>query len=262
MTDQLMLEVANRIATLTLNRPDARNALTRELIDELRTTLLALDDDPAVDVLILTASDPVFCAGLDLKQLEPGGTLDISVLTNQGNPWPRISKPLLGAINGAAVTGGLELALHCDVLVASERAVFGDTHARVGILPFWGMTTGLPLAVGFRTATLMSLTGNFLNAEEALRAGLVAAVVPHEELLARTLALATDISSNDQDVVRAMLSIYRHASRVSGEQAEAAELQRALEWQGSGFDAESFARRRAAITERGRAQQATRSDAK
>jgi enoyl-CoA hydratase len=255
MSDQVLVEVAARVATITLNRPDARNALTRALFDELAGTMAAADGNPDVDVVVLTATDPVFCAGLDLKALEPGGSLDMSTLTNEGDPWPRLVKPMIGAINGAAVTGGLELALRCDVLIASEKATFGDTHARVGILPFWGMTAALPRAVGFRAATLMSLTGNFLTAEDAFRLGLVAAVVPHNELLTRAQELAADITSNDQAVVRALLAAYRETAAGTGAEAIEAEQRRARAWQGEGFDAEEFARRRAAITARGRAQQ-------
>lgn len=254
MPEQVLVEVGDRIAIVTLNRPEARNALTRTLLDDLAGTLRRLDADDEVDVIVLTAADPVFCAGLDLKELEPGGSLDISTLTREGNPWPRLTKPLIGAINGAAVTGGLEVALLCDVLVASDRASFGDTHARVGILPFWGLTAGLPRAVGFRTATLMSLTGNFLTADDAFRVGLVAAVVPHDELLAKAHALATDITSNDQGAVRALLAAYRETAGMTGAEAPGAEWMRAMEWQGEGFDAEEFARRRAAITARGRSQ--------
>lgn len=254
MSDVILVEVNGRVGTITLNRPEARNALTGPLIDELVATFARLDGDADVDVIVLAATDPVFCAGLDLKELEPGGSLDISSLTQAGDPWPRLRKPLLGAINGAAVTGGLELALRCDVLVASERARFGDTHARVGILPFWGLTAALPRAVGQRAATLMSLTGNFLTADDAFRLGLVAAVVPHEELRATVQRLAADIASNDQGVVQAMLRAYRDTGGHPDDQAGAAEQQRALDWQGSGFDATGFAERRAAITERGRRQ--------
>lgn len=254
MSDLVLVEVAERVGTVTLNRPDARNALTGPLIEELAATLRRLDGDAHVDVVVLAATDPVFCAGLDLKELEPGGNLDISTLTQAGDPWPRLRKPLVGAINGAAVTGGLELALRCDVLVASERARFGDTHARVGILPFWGLTAALPRAVGQRAATLMSLTGNFLSADDAFRLGLVAAVVPHEELGAAVQRLAADIASNDQGVVQAMLRAYRDTDGQPDDRARAAEQQRALDWQGTGFDAASFAERRAAIIERGRRQ--------
>jgi enoyl-CoA hydratase len=254
MSDQVLVQVSERVATITLNRPEARNALNRALLDELVGAMAAADANADVDVLVLTATDPVFCSGLDLKELEPGGSLDIATLTREGDPWPRLAKPMIGAINGAAVTGGLELALRCDVLIASEKATFGDTHARVGILPFWGLTIALPRAVGFRMATLMSLTGNFLDADDALRLGLVAAVVPHADLPARAHELAADITSNDQPAVRALLAAYRATAALTGADAIKAEQDRALAWQSQGFDAEELARRRAAITVRGRAQ--------
>lgn len=254
MSDHLRVEVADRVAVLTLDRPDARNALDAPLLEGLVAAVRDADADDDVDVLVLTATDPVFCAGLDLKELEPGGSYDLGSLTAAGNPWPVRTKPMIGAVNGAAVTGGLELALLCDIIVASERARFGDTHARVGILPFWGLTSALPRAVGFRQAALMSLTGNFLSAQDAWRLGMVAAVVPHDELLPTALALAADIVSNDQPAVRAMLAAYRETAALAGAEADVAEQRRALAWQGTGFDAAEIARRRAAITERGRAQ--------
>ncbi len=227
MTAHLDVEVRDRVAILTINRPDARNALDAALLATLAQALREVDADEAVDVVVLTAVDPVFCAGLDLKELEPGGGLDISTLTQAGNPWPVLTKPLVGAINGAAVTGGLELALCCDVLVASERAKFGDTHARVGILPFWGMTVALPRVVGYRPALAMSLTGNFLDAQDAWRLGLVTKVVPHEELMPTALALAADIASNDQAAVRALLAAYRETAATTGAQAVLDEQTRA-----------------------------------
>jgi enoyl-CoA hydratase len=255
-TAPLLVEISERIATITINRPDARNSLDAGLIAALVSAFRDLDADPGVDVLLLAAVDPVFCAGLDLKELGPGGNLDVSDLTKGGNPWPARTKPLIGAINGAAVTGGLELALYCDILVASERARFGDTHARVGLMPFWGLTVLLPQAVGMRTATTMSLTGNFLSAADAHRLGFVAQVVPHEELPAVARAVASDVASNDQAAVRAMLRAYRETARATGAQALDDEQQRAQEWQGRGFDADHFARRLAAVAERGRAQSA------
>lgn len=252
MPAHIDIELDERIALVTLNRPEARNSLTRQLMSDLISTITALDRSDEVDVMVLTGTDPVFCAGLDLKELEPGGSLDIPVLTNEGNPWPRRSKPLIGAINGPAVTGGLELALTCDILVASERARFGDTHARVGLLPFWGMTVRLPQMVGSSTALLMSLTGNFLTAPDAHRLGMVSTVVAHDELLATARQLARDIASADQPTVRALLQSYRES--LATEAALRDEVDRAIAYQGEHFDAEAFARRREAITARGRAQ--------
>ena len=129
-------------------------------------------------MVIVTGADPVFCAGLDLKEL--GDATDLPDISPQ---WPPMTKPVIGAINGAAVTGGLELALYCDILIASEQARFADTHARVGLLPTWGLSVRLPQKVGVGMARRMSLTGDYLSAADALRAGLVTEVVPHDELL-------------------------------------------------------------------------------
>ena len=208
MTDApVLFDVRDRIATITLNRPEVRNALSSEVLRLLPQLMMQADGDVDVDVIILTGADPAFCAGLDLKELgSTGGNLGGGSGSDGGanahggrGPFPKVSKPLIGAVNGVAVTGGLELALNCDFLVASERAKFGDTHARVGVMPGWGMTVLLPQAIGVRRAREMSFTGNFLGAEEALQFGLVNHVVPHDELLPFTRALAADIAGNEAE---------------------------------------------------------------
>ena len=181
MTDDILLiDTAERVRTLTLNRPQSRNALSSALRDRFFAALADADADDDVDVVIVTGADPVFCAGLDLKEL--GGQ---TALPDISPRWPAMTKPVIGAINGAAVTGGLELALYCDVLIASEQARFADTHARVGLLPTWGLSVRLPQKVGVGVARRMSLTGDYLSAADALRAGLVTEVVPHDQLLDR-----------------------------------------------------------------------------
>ena len=119
-----------------------------------------------------------------------------------------MTKPVIGAINGAAVTGGLEFALYCDILIASEQARFADTHARVGLLPTWGLSVRLPQKVGVGMARRMSLTGDYLSAADALRAGLVTEVVPHDELLPAARRVAASIVGNNQNAVRALLASY------------------------------------------------------
>ncbi len=131
MTDDILLiDTDERVHTLTLNRPQSRNALSSALRDRFFSALTDAETDDDVDVVIVTGTDPVFCAGLDLKEL--GGQ---SALPDISPRWPPMTKPVIGAINGAAVTGGLELVLYCDIVVASEQARFADTHARVGLLP-------------------------------------------------------------------------------------------------------------------------------
>lgn len=265
MTDDVLLvEVADRIATVTLNRPQARNALNRELRKALHDGLRALDGDDAVDVVILTGSDPAFCAGLDLKELGSSASASNEALASaqdttprppsERGPFPAMGKPVIGAINGAAITGGFEVALRCDLLVASERGIFADTHARVGIMPDWGLTVLLPQAVGVRRARELSLTGNFLDAPTALAWGLVNHVVPHDELLPFCRKLAADVVSNDQLAVRTILGTYADAAYAVAAPAWDAEATAARAWQGGGLDPAQIEARRALVTNRGRSQ--------
>lgn len=253
----LLTESDERVATVRLNRPDQRNALSAELIGALRATMRELDQDDGVDVVVLTGADPAFCAGLDLKQLGSSGeNVSLGGRDDAGPswaPWPPLTKPVIGAVNGVAVTGGLELALNCDILIASERARFADTHARVGILPGWGLSVLLPLMVGRGLARRMSLTGDYLTAEDALRAGLVTEVVAHEDLLPTARAVAASIVGNDQPAVRRLLRSYRN---IEAEQVGAGfevESRTSHEWM-RGFDPTQVESRRRAILDRGRAQ--------
>lgn len=263
MSDILPVSVEGRIALVTLNRPEARNALNRALVQRLPETMQALDADDAVDVIVLTGADPAFCAGVDLAELAggpagaggpPSRVSSRLARTPWPGPLPPVAKPLIGAVNGPAVTGGLELALACDFLVASERARFADTHARVGIMPGGGLTVRLVQTVGVRRAKELSVTGNFMTAEEAWRAGLVNHVVPHEDLLPFTLRLAEDVLDNDQGGVRRMLDTYDEVAATTGELAYHLEQQVSVEWEGEGIDPAQVERRRRAVVERGRGQ--------
>jgi enoyl-CoA hydratase len=253
----LLVEVSRRVATVTLNRPAVRNALNAALRDALPATMESLDQDESVDVIILTGADPAFCAGVDLKEL--GGTSrgggEVRGLIDGGSPFGPVSKPLIGAINGVAVTGGFELALNCDFLIASDQAGFADTHARVGIQPGWGLTVLLPQAVGLRRAKELSTSGNFIDARTALEWGLVNRVVAHEDLLSTCRALAADIVSNDQDGVRRILRTYAEAAAITTVPARRLEAEVSMEWlRAGGGRPEEVERRRQAIIERGRTQ--------
>ena len=255
MADVLLVDVTDRTGTVTLNRPEARNALNAELRSALPKAMLALDADDDIDVVILTGADPAFCAGLDLKELgsrptrQPGDPDPVV-----GGPFPKMTKPVIGAINGVAITGGFEIALNCDFLIASEHARFADTHSRVGVMPGWGLTVLLPQAVGVRKAREMSTTGNFLAAHEALLFGLVNHVVPHDELLPFTRDIAKDIIGNDQRGVRRMLETYAATTGTTVADGWQVERRMATEWQAGTFDPAEVERRRAAIMERGRQQ--------
>jgi len=260
MTDVVLLEVQDRIATITLNRPEARNALSGEVLRLLPQLVGEADADDDVDVIILTGADPAFCAGLDLKELGSstgrlGGGPDRRAGDDNGvghGPFPPITKPLIGAINGVAITGGFEIALNCDFLVASERAKFGDTHARVGVMPGWGLTVLLSQAIGVRRAREMSFTGNFVGAEEALQLGLVNHVVAHDELLPTCRRLAGDIIGNDQAGVRQIRSTY--AAVNAEREGWAIEAKDSVEWRRTMFTPDKVAARREAIIARGRTQ--------
>ncbi|PPI94024.1 enoyl-CoA hydratase [Nocardia nova] len=252
----LLTEQRGGVRILTLHRPAARNALTSPLIEALRRELAAADGDDRVDVVILTGADPAFCAGLDLRELGATGdnaariaAADIPV----GHPWCPLSKPVIGAINGAAITGGLELALACDFLIASERARFADTHARVGVLPGWGLTSRLPAAVGRGFARRMSLSGDFVDAATALRVGLVTEVVAHDQLLPTAMEVAVSVVGNDQNGVRTLLESYRRAEAHLLDPALAVEDATSRAWLAK-FDPSAVAERRDAVIDRGRAQ--------
>ncbi len=249
------VEVAAGIGTVTMHRPEARNAINPPMRTALRSTLRDLEANDAVHVMILTGADPAFSAGLDLKLLgEKPSSLLSGESTGSTCPFPERTKPLIGAVNGVAITGGFELALNCDFLIASEHARFADTHARVGVMPGWGLTALLADAVGRTRARQISLTGNFVTADQALSWGLVNEVVPHAELLARTHDLAAAMVDNDQVGVRQMLATY--ASQ------EAAALDKI--WQLESAGAAAFAKmttpgadvaaRRESIMKRGRSQ--------
>jgi len=246
--DVLLIDTEDRIRTLTLNRPDARNALSSELRRRLFAALRDAEADDDVDVVIFTGADPVFCAGLDLKELG-----DQTELPDISPKWPPMTKPVIGAINGAAVTGGLELALYCDILIASERARFADTHARVGLLPTWGLSVRLPQKVGVGLARRMSLTGDYLSADDALRAGLVTEVVPHDELLPAARRVAVSIVGNNQKAVRALLASYHRIDEAQTNAGLWIEADSARQWM-STTTGDDIAASRASVIARAREQ--------
>lgn len=201
--DTVLLEVAGGIATVTLNRPHAMNALSRALRARLAEVMRAVDQDEAVRAVILTgAGERAFTAGLDLKELgsQEGALGAANANSAEENPVKAIEqcrKPVIGAINGVAITGGFEVALACDVLIASSNARFADTHARVGILPGWGLSQKLSRLIGISRAKELSFTGNFLDAETARQWGLVNHVVAPAELLPLARKLASDMANID-----------------------------------------------------------------
>ena len=259
MSDPILLtETHDGIATLTLNRPRAMNALSRALRAEIVRTFAALRGDTSVGVVILTGAGRAFCAGLDLKELggERGAADDTESAVAGGDVVAAVGgceQPVIGAINGFAITGGFELALACDVLVASTAARFADTHARVGIMPGWGLSQKLSRSIGISRAKELSLTGNYLSAEQADAWGLVNRVVAPEVLLPTCQALARDMLSCVPEVMR------RYKKVIDAGYADTFARGLVIESEASREHArsvtpETLAARRAGVQQRGREQ--------
>jgi enoyl-CoA hydratase len=211
--DILLTEIRDGVATVTLNRPRQMNALSAELRRRLVAALDGLAGDDAVAVVIITgAGEKAFTAGVDLKELEtaPLTVAELGPDAPMHRAIRELGKPTIAAVNGFAITGGMELAINCDLLFASTNARFADTHARVGIVPGWGMSQLLPRLIGPVRARYMSYTGNFIDAATAKDWGLVLDVLPPAELLAHCQKLAAEIATCDRatlmDVRRAIQS--------------------------------------------------------
>lgn len=192
MSDVLLSERRGRVLVLTLNRPDQRNALNAELADALKAALEELDADPELTAGVLAANGSNFCAGMDLKEFATKGPpASMGVIYN--HPW---EKPLIGAVHGPVLAGGLELALVCDLLVAAEGASFGIPEVKRGLLAAGGALVRLPARMPYGVAMELALTGDPIDAEAALRYGLVSTVVPADQAVDEAVALAERIAVN------------------------------------------------------------------
>jgi enoyl-CoA hydratase len=198
MTDDVVItERRGRVALIRLNRPEKRNAINAALSRGLCDAIAANQD---AGCIVIIGADPAFCAGLDLKNL---GVDKLSDLPSYSEALIASKTPMIAAVNGPAATGGFEVALACDFIVASEKAAFADTHVRVGVFP-GPVLVDLPRRIGMAWAREMSMTGNFVDAQTALRIGLANHVVPHAELLPFALKLAADIAEADKAMITAM----------------------------------------------------------
>ena len=259
MTDLVLTEIADGIATVTLNRPEAMNALSKALRHRLYEVMTTLDADDAVHAIVLTgAGTRAFTAGLDLKELgsEPGALGAANAEGADENPVKAIEqcrKPVIGAINGVAITGGFEVALACDVLIASSNARFADTHARVGIVPGWGLSQKLSRMIGISRAKELSFTGNFLDAETAERWGLVNRVYKADELVPAAVKMAHDMASCDPVLLRKYKALIDDGFATTFGDAMKMEVKRSAEHAQS-VTADSVEQARKAVTERGRGQ--------
>ena len=211
----LRVEDDDGVRIVVLDRPEAKNAMTLAMREAFIEVVAAADADPEVHAVVITATDPVFTAGVDFKERIGGARrpVDWVLRADPAAALRAAITPTICAVNGACVSGGLEVALSCTFVIASDRARFADTHARLGVVPGWGLTALLPRAVGLRTAREMSITGNFVDADESVRIGLVNHVVPHDELRARSVAVARDISP--QAAVREVLRLYNRGDGLS-----------------------------------------------
>lgn len=189
--NKVTLEKRDGFAIVTLNRPEAMNALSRELRADIVQAFASCVNDEDIRVVILTGNGKAFCAGFDLQELSNTGKDAAQEADNTiARAIEAFRGPIIGAINGHAITGGFEMALACDVLIAADNARFADTHARVGILPGWGLSQKLPRMIGLSRAKEISFTGKPVFAQQAYEWGLVNHVVPGDELMAKAVELA------------------------------------------------------------------------
>ncbi len=220
MNHSILYTKENHTAIITLNRPEKRNAINQDLLNNLYNALESAAKDDEISAIIITGNGKSFCAGIDLAALT-----DDDLFDPRGDGRDMVDvfkdcpKPILGAVNGHAITGGFELALNCDFLIASEKASFADTHARVGIHPGWGMTQLLQQAVGQRMAKQLSLTCEFITADHALRIGLVNEILPEDRLLDRAKEIAESIASVNQQMMATVKNLIEHRNTTSFEEA-------------------------------------------
>lgn len=205
MTHQFILtEIKDRVGLIRLNRPKELNALNSILMEELTTTLEEFDRDPAVGCMVVTGNERAFAAGADIKEMA-GATATEMLQRDSIARWDRlrrIMKPIIAAVSGFCLGGGNELAMACDIIVASESARFGQPEINLGVMPGAGGTQRLTRAVGKSLAMEMALNGRFIAADEAMRAGLVSRVVPVEVYLDEALGLAAEIAARAPVAIR------------------------------------------------------------
>ncbi len=257
-TDLLLTEIDPAgYAVITLNRPQSMNALSKALMTALTEAIDALAARPDVRVLILTGAGRAFCAGLDLKEIGSGqGSLGGAAPAAKpiGDPVAalgRFAGPVIAAVNGVAVTGGFELALACDMLLAAEGARFADTHARIGVAPGWGLSQKLSRAIGPYRAREVSLTGNWVSAEQAAAWGFVNRVLPAEGLMPAARALALDMLGTLPAMLLRYKAVINDGFALALGEGMALEKARAREFN-AGVAAGDVEQRREAVRERNR----------
>jgi enoyl-CoA hydratase/carnithine racemase len=225
-TANVLVERQGRVGVLTLNRPEARNALNSGLLTELQTALDEFSRDPDIGAIVLTGNGAAFCAGADLKETSRG--------IESGDFWtrhdratqsmrihqllPRLPKPVIAAVNGFAVAGGCGLAMSCDIVIASDQARFGYPEVGRGLVAAMVMVS-LSRIVGRRQALDLLLSARLIDAEEALRLGMINRIVAHEQLMATTIQYATDMASKSASALRVTKDLFRQVQEIDYDRA-------------------------------------------
>lgn len=194
----ILVETHDGVGLITLNRPDALNALSPELLGELAEALSAYDADDSIGAIVVTGSEKAFAAGADIKEMQPKGFIDVFMedfLAAEADTILSVRKPIIAAVAGFALGGGCELAMLCDFIIAADTAKFGQPEIKLGVIPGLGGTQRLPRAVGKAKAMEMCLTGRMMDADEAERAGLVSRVVSAGDLIEEALGVAAQIAA-------------------------------------------------------------------
>ncbi|MET3923305.1 enoyl-CoA hydratase [Arthrobacter sp. UYEF20] len=205
MTEQyanILVERRGRVGLVTLNRPEALNALNKATMDELVAAVTALDTDPGVGAVVVTGSAKAFAAGADIKEMQSKGYMDMYAADwfRGWEDFTRLRIPVVAAVSGFALGGGCELAMMCDFIIAGDNAKFGQPEINLGVLPGMGGSQRLTRAVGKAKAMDMILTGRFMDAEEAERSGLVSRVVAAADVVEEALKAAEVIASKSKPV--------------------------------------------------------------
>jgi enoyl-CoA hydratase len=247
---------ADGVGVVRLNRPEARNALSVALRVAASDAIRSLGEDPAIGAVVLTGTGPAFSAGVDLKELGAPGGAPKPPQRGADNLVGAIVEcrvPVIAAVNGLAITGGFEVVIACDIILASSEARFADTHARVGILPGWGITQRLPRLIGMPRAKQLSFSGAFLDAATAERWGLVNRVVEPDQLMPEAVALASEIAGNDRRAVANLKRAYDEGALVTMGEGFAVEKAHAAQHMSS-VTPEDIAARRESVQARNRSQ--------
>jgi enoyl-CoA hydratase len=229
--EQILYETAAGIARITMNRPEAMNAITPTMLKELKAAMLAAAEAEEIRVVVLTGAGRAFCAGVDLKALgevtlaggKVGDILDIPA-RELIDAIRSVPKPVIALVNGFCFTGALEIMLACDLVIASEQAKIGDTHAKWGLRPTWGMSARLPRRVGFLKAKELSFTADAITAQEAERIGLVNLACPPDKLEETLAAMTKKIMANSPQSIRAYKHLYNTNEAMTLDQSLAFEF--------------------------------------